>query len=71
MFHSEDFNEGSLLEEVIRSYTNRRIYDNFHLSLLDFLSLPMDIVRMLYTISDDENSKKNVMLKDIEAMSKM
>lgn len=66
MFASEDINDGSLLEEVIRTYHYRKIYDIFHISLIEFLELPFDIVQMLYQIADEENSKKNNAITDLE-----
>ncbi len=70
MHESEDINDGSLLEEIIRSYAVKRIYETFHISLLEFLELPVDIVQMLFSIAEEEDSKKASELSKLEASMK-
>lgn len=62
----EDINDGSLLEEVIRTYSHKRIHDIFRISLIEFMELPMDIVQMLFLIADEEMSKKTSEISKIQ-----
>jgi len=66
-FHqSEDINDGSLLEEIIRTYTVKNIKNLYGINLIDFLELPQDIVEMLFSIADEENNKKLNTLSEAE-----
>lgn len=63
---AEDINTGSFLEESIRLYISRNIKELYHLSLIEFMELPRDIVRMLCDIAGEENSRKATMMSQIE-----
>lgn len=66
-FHDvEDINEGSMLEEAIRTYANRQIGEYTRLSLVEFLELPSDIVAMVIKICDEIAKKKEKTLQDVE-----
>lgn len=66
MHEAEDINTGSLLEEVLRIYTQKNIKDIFNLSLLEYLDLPRDIIQMLNTIADETMAKRHSTVDDIE-----
>lgn len=65
-FDSEDFNEGSLLEDAIRTYTAKNIGEYTKLSLTEFLDLPIDVVAMIIKICDEAAKKKEKTLEQIE-----
>jgi hypothetical protein len=66
MHPAEEVNEGSLLEEVIRTYISRDIGETYKLNLLEFLELPIDIIDMLLRINDEEKSKKSSIMDEVE-----
>jgi hypothetical protein len=65
MHDMEDINDGSLLEEAANKYISKGIYDAFHLTLLEFLELPIDVIELLFSICDSEQSKKSKAISDI------
>lgn len=66
-FHeAEKVNEDSILEETMRVYISRHIYDNFKLSYLQFMELPRDIAQMVIKISDEYTQKKSQSMADLE-----
>lgn len=66
-FHDvEDINEGSLLEEAIRTYTLRGIGEHTRLSLVEFLELPSDVVAMIVKICDEIAKKKEKTMEEVE-----
>lgn len=71
MHPSEDINEGSILEETLRMYVLKGIKEVFHLNVLEFLELPADIVQMMFTIADEEQTKKSTTLSQIEQQFKV
>lgn len=68
---SEDINDGSILEETLRTYVLKGIKDVFHLDVLEFLELPPDIVQMMFSIAGDEQTKKSAMLSQVEQQFKV
>jgi hypothetical protein len=54
MFPSEDINDGSLLEEAIRTYVGRNIKETYGLNVIEFLDLPVDIMEMMIQIADEQ-----------------
>ena len=66
MHPSEDINDGSLLEEACHAYISKGIKDLFGLSLLEFLELPIDVVDMLFNISNEQQSEKAKTLAEVE-----
>jgi len=67
MHSSEDINTGSLLEEAIRTYTVRGIKDLYGLNVLEFLELPIDVIEMMFEISEEEQARKAKGLANVEA----
>jgi hypothetical protein len=67
---AEDFNAGSLLEEAIRTYTDKGILAQFGLNLVQFLDLPVDVVDILLTQATDEQAKKNTAMQKLEDQMK-
>lgn len=66
-FHdAEKINEDSVLEETMRVYISRHIYENFKLSYLQFMELPRDIAQMVIKISDEYAQKKSQTMSDLE-----
>jgi len=70
MFDCEDINTDSLLEESIRTYVSKGIKDIYGLSLIEFLELPIDVIRMMFDIASDEQAKKNKTLSELESQFK-
>lgn len=66
MHESEDINNGSLLEEALRTYANRGIERIFKLSVLEYLDLPIDIAAMMLEIADEDSMKKSNTVDSIE-----
>lgn len=66
MHACEDVNNGSLLEEAVKTYVVRGIKDLYGLNLIEFLELPLDIVELLFEISGQELAKKSATLSDVE-----
>lgn len=58
MFPSEDVNTNSRLEEMMRTYLKKGIYESYGLSFIEFMDLPIDIVEMLINVSDEHRSKQ-------------
>lgn len=71
MHSGEDFNDGSLLEEAIRTYATRSVKDLYGLNLLEFLDLPRDIIEMLLLVANEENSRKAATVANIEQQFNM
>ncbi len=66
-FHdAEKINEDSVLEETMRVYISRHIYENFKLSYLQFMELPRDIAQMVIKISDEYAQKKSQTMTELE-----
>lgn len=63
---SESINEGGVLENVIRNYSQRAIKDVFGLNLKEFLDLPRDITEMLMRIADEHRATAQHTLANIE-----
>lgn len=67
-FHeAEEINRDSLLENFMRQYVEKSIYDIFKISFLDFMELPKDINEMMFHVANEINSKKQKQLSDIES----
>jgi hypothetical protein len=67
---AEDINDGSLLEEAIRSYLNKNIKDLYGLSMTEFFDLPVDVISLMISIGDEIMSKKSSTLDSIEKQFK-
>lgn len=62
-FHDcQDVNENSGIKKVIRSYVENNIQQDYGLTLLEFMDLPIDITQMLVTMSQEHKSKKQSMV---------
>jgi hypothetical protein len=66
-FHnSEDMTTDNLLRDTINVYVDKNIHDFFHISLIDFLELPLDIIQLLISIASEKKSKKINAIDEIE-----
>lgn len=54
----ENISEYSKLYRTIQRYTNQRIFELFHISLIEFLNLPREITQLLFKISYDDAVKE-------------
>lgn len=67
-FHPcEDVNHESMLQVAMEKYIENNIHDHFHVSFLEFMSLPTDITAMMHEIAVRAQEKKAAELKEIEA----
>ena len=66
-FHdSEDVNTGSLLEEAMKNYYDKKIGDIYRLNFIEFLELPIDVVAMMVKVSDEINAKNAAAFNSVE-----
>lgn len=66
-FHpAEMVNEDSLLEEGMRLYISRNIYEHFKLSWTEFMDLPRDIAQSMLRIADEYNDLKRQSMGQLE-----
>lgn len=66
MHPQEDVNTNSTLEQVCKLYIRHRIYEMFHLDLLQFLDLPADFVEMLIGIAKEQTKQQNKAMTEVE-----
>lgn len=66
MFPSEDINDGSLLEESMKVYIEKKIWDLFHLNYFEFISLPRDVIEIMTTVANQEFKNKSQQLDELE-----
>lgn len=66
MHSSEDINLDSLLEEAIRTYVKRDIKEIYHLSLVEFLDLPIDVIQVMLDIATEHTREKTNAISDVE-----
>lgn len=64
-FECENINDGSLLEQVIKTYTGKNIREHYGLTLLEYLDLPVDVVDLLNRTSDELNKSKASIADDL------
>jgi hypothetical protein len=62
----EDLNTNSSLEYACRLYVKHRIYDVFHLNVLQFLDLPPDVIEMLIVIAKEQTVSHNKAMAQVE-----
>lgn len=66
-FHdAEEVIRDSLLENRMKQYNDKSIYDVFKISFLEFMELPTHIIEMLYHVANQINSSKQKQLSAIE-----
>lgn len=63
---SEEIVENSLLEEAIYMFVKNKIKDTFGISLIEFFNLPLDVIKLLVKISNEEHSSSNALSENIE-----
>lgn len=66
MHKQEDLNTDSALEQVCRLYIRHRIYECFHLDLLQFLELPADVIEMLIALAKENTKQSNKAMSEVE-----
>lgn len=66
-FHpAEVLNEDSLLEEGMRLYISRNIYEHFKLSWTEFMNMPRDVAQSMIRIAEEYNELKRQSMGKLE-----
>ena len=69
MHHAEDFCKGSKLYDMLVYYSRARVWDVFHISLVEFLSFPHElvefIIRHCMKIQEQEAAKAEKIAADL------
>ncbi|MCK9234876.1 MAG: hypothetical protein M0R77_01000 [Gammaproteobacteria bacterium] len=68
--HLEDTMSGNLLFELPERYYEKAIHKYFHISLTEFLELPMFYIEHLSRLSDKYSEKEVILSREIENASK-
>lgn len=66
MHEQEENTTTSSLYEVMEQYVSSEIYQNFGLSLTDFLALPREMVIKILSLASKKSAEKNTILNDIQ-----
>lgn len=70
-FHQcEDINTGSMLEHFHRLYIEKRIRENFGLTIDEYLDRPMDVIEVMNKVADEENNRHRASAENIEEQFK-
>lgn len=59
-----DVNENSGLKKVVRSYIENNIQQDYGLTLLEFMDLPIDITEILTAMSQERKADKQAIVKN-------
>lgn len=66
-FHgAEVLNEDSLLEEGMRLYISRNIYEHFKMSWAEFMGMPRDVAQSMIRIAGEYNDLKRQSMGQLE-----
>lgn len=66
-FHdAENVIYNSPLEEALQQYVTNRIYDRFHLNVMEFLSLPSDYIELMMKIAQQETKQQSSVIDSLE-----
>lgn len=66
-FHvSENIINNSPLEEALEQYVSNRIFERFHLNVMEFLDLPSDYIELMLKIARQDTKKQNEVIDTLE-----
>lgn len=65
-FPAEDFDNGGLMETIMRQYVEKDVWEVFHISLDEFMDRPRDVIDMMLGICEDIERTKAEALTNIE-----
>ena len=63
---AENMNNGHILADELRTYCENDIYQIFGLNVLEFLSLPIDVIEDMLLVVGERKEKKDKNLSEIE-----
>lgn len=71
-FHeAENVILNSPLEEALQQYVTNRIYDRFHITVLEFLDLPSDYIELMFKIAQQDTKQHSAIIDDLEQQLKV
>ncbi len=62
----EEYCKYTLLDDSMHNYIDKSIYEFFHISYIEYVELPHDIVSMLNEIAMEKINNKQKTISDIE-----
>lgn len=66
-FHvAENIIHNSPLEEALQQYVSNRIFERFHLNIMEFLDLPADYIELMLKIAQQDTRKQNEIIDGLE-----
>lgn len=66
-FHvAENVVNDSLLEESLQLYETHRIYDHFHITVMEFLDLPSDYIETMIKVAQQSAKQQNNVIDSLE-----